>query len=154
MLLTSCKEPKIKDTDTSAVMVKRGNSTADGMDICYKETLEYAETDKGVPSPDNIRSNSADRIKCYRKGISWGSVLDKREEKRSSAMFKQSAIMLIQCVLSSVYGENITLSVYKVDSLKGQKNYPGRDIFLDDIVDALYGREKEDPGMKMKRNEM
>jgi len=154
MLLTS-----YKDTKMPAAMGSMGTDTNDGMETCYQRTCEYAKNtekdgkkDSSLP-PANIRSNSADRIKCYRKGISWVKEEDKIQVM-SSDMFKQSAILLIQCVLASVYGEPVELTTYRVDNLKGGDTYPGRKFFLEDIVEALYGKEGEKPGVEMDRNKI
>jgi hypothetical protein len=143
MLLTSYIDTK---NDEANNIKKIGADTAGGMRNCYEETRKYAEG-KSLP-PENTRSNPADRIKRFREGISW-KVQEDKEKILSSEMFKQSAILFIRCVLSSVYGEAVTIDTYKADDLNTEKSYPGRKYFLESMIDALY-----DPEIEMDRNEI
>ncbi|MDR3341678.1 MAG: hypothetical protein LBT14_02615 [Treponema sp.] len=138
-MLTSCIDTRNKDPKDIS---KFGLDTAaDGMRNCYEETCKYAEKG-GNPPPDNTRSKSADRIARFREGISWGNIEDNRERILNSAMFKQSAILFIQCVLSVVYGERVTIKIYSVEELNNTgERYPGRQYFLASMKEALYGRD-------------
>jgi hypothetical protein len=144
MLLTSYRDTK---SDEANDIKKIGADTAGGMRNCYEETRKYAEEGKNPP-PENTRSKPADRIKRFRKGISW-KVQEDKETILLSEMFKQSAILFIRCVLSSVYGEPVTIDTYKIDELNTEKSYPGRKYFLESMLDALY-----DPAIEMDRNEL
>ena len=52
-------------------------------------------------------------------------------------MYKESAILFIHCVLSSVYGKNIFFKPYSFESLKlkGKEGFP---YFLEKLQEALY----------------
>jgi hypothetical protein len=145
--LTSYKDDKNQEAKQLLFV---GSGTKAGMQNCAKETREYAkdpsedakETREYAlrkdpnPPPENTRSNSADRIKRYRESISW-SIADRENEVRNSPLFMETAKFLIQCVLSSVYGENVRIETIRVDELKKDKSRPGRAHFVDNVLDAL-----------------
>jgi hypothetical protein len=137
--LTSYKESK-NVAPKGMYDLSAGAGPMTGFEACYKATQTYAATiTKEIP--ENTRSNPADRIMRIRESISWTDSTKADAVQKSSA-FRQSALLFIQCVLSSVYGENISVQYIKVDDLKRDKSYPGREFFIDKMLDALgLGRE-------------
>ena len=149
LLLTSYKENRGSETPPSNFIEGDRVPTDSGMMICHEETFLYAEklnrNNEGrqiFSPPENTRSNSADRIKRIRENIS-------KQENVESEIFKQSAILFIKCVLSSVYGEPVTIDTYNMDRLRNN-DYKGRNFFLENMQKALY----EDDPILMARNEI
>jgi hypothetical protein len=106
------------------------------MNNCAEKTRKYAKDADDAPPPENTRSDPADRIRRWREGVSWKDSED-RDLVRASSLYKQCAKFLIRCVLSSVYGENITVDARKAAELKQNTRYPGRSRFVDAVLDAL-----------------
>jgi hypothetical protein len=130
-----------------------GANTAKSMEDTRKDTKIFADR-KNYPIPENTRANPADRVKRYRQGIYW-TAGEERVGVLSSEKFKKSASLLIHCVLSSLYGETVTLKPYDVNDLLKEKKLPGREHFIREIVKALYGDDKEDkPKMQMDRDKI
>ena len=142
-----------EDTGSHAPIEKLDSNTADGLRTCYQKTEEYIrKIDK--EAPENTKSNPATRIKQFRESISWGRFADKEVEVLHSQNFKKSAILFIHCVLSSTYGDNITIEAHKVSQLNKEKNFFGRSYFLESLQEALYGSVDEKVGMDMNKDEI
>lgn len=132
---------------------KLDSNTADGLRTCYQKTERFAKAKAGE-SPENTRSNPADRIKSFRESIAWGKFADREMEVLKSPFFKKSAVLFIHCILSPVYGDTITIESFSFQDLNKEKKYLGRTHFLEEVQKALYGAEDENAGMKMNRNEI
>lgn len=128
-------------------------TAAAGLDDCHKETEAFAkEQDHLIPA--NTCSNPADRVKRIREGLAWSRLADTQAAIRSSSIYKKSAVLFLHCVLSSVYGEPVTLEIHTFDGLNKEAKYPGRGYFLKEMQNALYGEEQERFGMKIDRQKI
>ncbi|MHC6202369.1 hypothetical protein ACYULU_04150 [Breznakiellaceae bacterium SP9] len=144
-LLTSYKDTKYT---TPFPIGNIGADTKAGMQNCAIATRLFAESaDTNAklkntrsadtnPKPENTRSDPADRIRRFREDISW-SVEESKDTVRASAAYKKSACFLIQCVLSSIYGEEIKIDDLEVTGLSKGTGFPGRQYFIDSILNAL-----------------
>ena len=142
-----------EDTGSHAPIEKLDSNTADGLRTCYQKTEEYIrKIDK--EAPENTKSNPATRVKQFRESISWGRFADKEMEVLHAPNFKKSAILFIHCVLSSTYGDNITMEVQKISHLNKEKNFLGRPHFLESLQVAIYGNDNDKVGMDINRDEI
>ncbi|MGP1520484.1 MAG: hypothetical protein ACTTIZ_03110 [Treponema sp.] len=130
--------PNEKKTDTkpSIELVTERKSVKDGLGKCYDDLDNMAKKTPNIP--ENTRSNPADRVKRFREEINYKDE-DSKKAVLTSEMFKQSAILLVHCVLSPLYGKNISLKYNGFGFLKGQnKELEGRLYFLNKMQEALY----------------
>ena len=134
-------------------MEKMDSNTANGLRACYQETEAYAKK-MGVETPENTKSNPADRIKQFRESIAWGQFEEKKDKVRCSQAFKKSAILFIHSILSPTYGCDVLIEKDSFSNLQKEKNYKGRPFFIQSLQNALYGDEGEHVGMKMNREEI
>ena len=128
-------------------------TAAAGLDDCHKETEAFAKEQEHLITA-NTRSNPADRVKRIREGLAWSRLADTQAVIRSSIIYKQSAVLFLHCVLSSVYGEPVTLKIHTFDGLNTEVKYPGRGYFLKEMQNALYGEEQERFGMEIDRQKI
>ena len=128
-------------------------TAAAGLDDCHKETEAFAKEQEHLIT-ENTRSNPADRVKRIREGLAWSRLADTQAAIRSSSIYKKSAVLFLHCVLSSVYGEPVTLEIHTFDGLNKEAKYPGRGYFLKEMQNALYGEEQERHGMEIDRQKI
>lgn len=153
MRYTFTSHKKYNDSGTHEPFDMFKGTAAAGLDDCHKETEAFAkEQDHLIPA--NTRSNPADRVKRIREGLAWSRLADTQAAIRSSVIYKKSAVLFFHCVLSSVYGEPVTLEIHTFDGLNKEGKYPGREYFLKEMQKALYGEEQERYGMKIDRQKI
>ena len=153
MRYTFTSHKKYNDSGTHEPFDMFKGTAAAGLDDCHKETEAFAkEQDHLIPA--NTRSNPADRVKRIREGLAWSRLADTQAAIRSSVIYKQSAVLFLHCVLSSVYGEPVTLEIHTFDGLNTEAKYPGRGYFLKEMQNALYGEEQERFGMEIDRQKI
>jgi hypothetical protein len=108
------------------------------MKNCAEETRKFAREDKTTPQPQNTRSDPADRIRRFREGIGTTRLsAEEQEAKRNSEYYRKSLKFLLQCVLSPLYGEKVRIAALSADDLKRERRFPGRQYFIEAILDAL-----------------
>jgi len=129
-----------KDTKTTTVFPidRVGADAKSGMKNCAEETRKFAREKDTNPQPQNTRSDPADRIRRFREGIGTTKMpTEEREAARASEYYRKSMKFLLQCVLSTLYGEKIRIAAINADDLKREKRFPGRQYFIEAILKAL-----------------
>lgn len=153
---TSFENPEFIDKGSMATI---GDTIIDGMEKTYRQTEDFAhKTFTNTRQPENTRANPADRVKSFIENISWkngeGDAEKRKKEVLKSDKYKQSMVLLIHCVLASVYGEKITLEPKSVAELKQDQTFPSRGYYVDEMVNALYGEENEKQKIEMDRGKI
>jgi len=114
-----------------------GANTKAGMKNCAEETRNFARDQDTNPQPQNTRSDPADRIRRFREGIGTTQMpTEEQEAARASEFYRKSLKFLLQCVLSPLYGEKISIVPLSADDLK-RGGSSGRWYFVEKILNAL-----------------
>ena len=112
------------------------------MEQCYKRLDGIAK--KTGDAPENTRSNPADRIKRFRENANWKEG-EYEDSVLGSKFYKESAILLLHCVLSPLYGKNVYLTSDSFESLIEKNEIPeGGKYFLKKAREALCEKEEKD----------
>jgi len=122
---------KDSSVNTASKLMSLATGTKEGLKRSASEpTRDFAKTQDKNPPPENTRSNPADRIKRFREKI-------EKDTDGFSDFYKKSAKLFIQCVLSAVYGEKISIESYTKTDIIKTKNFPGQEFFIDSVLAAL-----------------
>lgn len=127
----------IDNTGTPAAIGKMESDTAHGLRTCYERTEQFARQ-QCDEAPTNTSSNPADRVKRFRESISWNNE-DRKDSVLRSSEYKKSAILFLNCILAAAYGENVSLESESLSDLKKEGGYKGRQYFVEQFWEALYG---------------